>query len=71
MLEVKNLSVGYDDRYVIRNVNLTFEPGMIYTIIGKKRQRQEHITEKLFRSADTQRRICSAGWQGTLPLSFQ
>ena len=35
MLEVKNLSVGYDDRYVIRNVNLTFEPGMIYTIIGK------------------------------------
>ena len=35
MLEVKNLSVGHDDRYVIRNVNLTFEPGMIYTIIGK------------------------------------
>ena len=35
MLELKNLSVGYDNRYVIRNVNLTFEPGMIYTIIGK------------------------------------
>ncbi|MBO7252253.1 MAG: ABC transporter ATP-binding protein [Oscillospiraceae bacterium] len=35
MLELKNLSVGYDGRYVIRNVNLTFEPGMIYTIIGK------------------------------------
>ena len=35
MLELKNLSVGYDGRYVIRNVNLIFEPGMIYTIIGK------------------------------------
>ena len=35
MLELKDLSVGYDGRYVIRNVNLTFEPGMIYTIIGK------------------------------------
>ena len=35
MLELKNLSVGYDGRYVIRNVNLSFEPGMIYTIIGK------------------------------------
>ena len=35
MLELKNLSVGYDGRYVIRNVNLTFEPGMIYTIVGK------------------------------------
>ena len=35
MLELKNLSVGYDDRYVIRNVNLTFEPGQIYTIVGK------------------------------------
>jgi len=32
---LKNLSVGYDGRYVIRNVNLTFEPGMIYTIVGK------------------------------------
>ncbi len=35
MLELKNPSVGYDGRYVIRNVNLVFEPGMIYTIIGK------------------------------------
>ena len=35
MLELKNLSVGYDGRYVIRNVDLTFEPGNIYTIIGK------------------------------------
>ena len=35
MLELKNLSVGYDGRYVIRNVNLSFEPGMIYTIVGK------------------------------------
>ena len=35
MLELKNLSVGYDGRYVIRNVNLTFEPGKIYTIVGK------------------------------------
>ena len=35
MLELKNLSVGYDGRYVIRDVNLSFEPGMIYTIIGK------------------------------------
>lgn len=35
MLELKNLSVGYDGRYMIRNVNLTFEPGMIYTIVGK------------------------------------
>ena len=35
MLELKNLSVGYDGRYVIRYVNLSFEPGMIYTIIGK------------------------------------
>lgn len=35
MLELKNLSVGYDGRYVIRNVDLSFEPGMIYTIVGK------------------------------------
>ena len=35
MLELNNLSVGYDGRCVIRNVNLTFEPGMIYTIVGK------------------------------------
>lgn len=35
MLELKDLSVGYDGCNVIRNVNLTFEPGMIYTIIGK------------------------------------
>ena len=35
MLELKNLSVGYDDRYVIRNVDLSFEPGNIYTIVGK------------------------------------
>ena len=35
MLELKNLSVGYDHRYVIRDVNLSFEPGTIYTIIGK------------------------------------
>ncbi len=35
MLELKNLSVGYDHRYVIRDVNLSFERGMIYTIIGK------------------------------------
>ncbi|MBO5954106.1 MAG: ABC transporter ATP-binding protein [Oscillospiraceae bacterium] len=35
MLELNNLSVGYDGRYVIRNVDLSFEPGNIYTIIGK------------------------------------
>ncbi|NLK36982.1 MAG: ABC transporter ATP-binding protein, partial [Epulopiscium sp.] len=35
MLELKNLSVGYDGRYVIRDVNLSFESGRIYTMIGK------------------------------------
>ena len=35
MLEVKNLSVGYTGRYTIRNVNLSFEPGKCYAVIGK------------------------------------
>ena len=35
MLEVKNLSVGYTGRYIIRNVNLLFEPGKCYAVVGK------------------------------------
>lgn len=35
MLDLINLSIGYHERYVIRDINLSFEAGMIYTIIGK------------------------------------
>ena len=35
MLELKNISVGYKNRYLIKNVNLTFEPGKVYAVLGK------------------------------------
>lgn len=35
MLECKNLSVGYEGRYMISKVDITFEPGKIYAIVGK------------------------------------
>lgn len=35
MLELKDLSAGYQQHAVIRNIELAFEPGNIHTIIGK------------------------------------
>lgn len=35
MLELKQISVGYAGRYQIPNVNLSFAPGKIYTVVGK------------------------------------
>lgn len=35
MLELTNLTVGYKDYPVLQNINLTFRPGEITTIIGK------------------------------------
>lgn len=35
MLELRDISVGYDRRYSVRHVNLKFEPGKIYGVIGK------------------------------------
>ena len=35
MLELEGISVGYVGRYLIPKVNLTFEPGKIYGIVGK------------------------------------
>lgn len=35
MLELKNLTVGYPERTVLCNVDLSFEPGQIFTIVGK------------------------------------
>ena len=35
MLELKELTVGYSNRVVLRNVALSFDPGKIFTIVGK------------------------------------
>lgn len=35
MLELKNLSVGYGGRVCLENVNLSFQPCMIHTIVGR------------------------------------
>lgn len=35
MLELKNVSIGYDGRYLIPKVSLTFEPGKVYSVVGK------------------------------------
>ena len=35
MLEVKNLSVKYNEHLVLQDINLMFEPGKLYTVIGK------------------------------------
>lgn len=35
MLVLKNVSVGYENRYFVRGVNLEFEPGKIYAVVGK------------------------------------
>ena len=35
MIELKNLSVGYEKHCVIPDINLIIEPGLIYTIVGK------------------------------------
>ena len=35
MLELKELTVGYSNRAVLRNVALSFDPGKIFTIVGK------------------------------------
>ena len=35
MLQLTNLSIGYNERYIIQNINLSFEAGMIYSILGK------------------------------------
>lgn len=35
MLELKRVSVGYAGRYWIPNVDITFAPGKIYTILGR------------------------------------
>ena len=35
MLELRNISVGYRTHRILQSVDLQFEPGMIYTIVGK------------------------------------
>lgn len=35
MLELRNVSAGYDGRNVIQGISLSFEPGKIYTIVGR------------------------------------
>ncbi len=35
MLEITNLFAGYGQNQILRNINLTFTPGSLYTIIGK------------------------------------
>ncbi len=35
MLELKNISVGYRTHRILQGIDLRFEPGMIYTIVGK------------------------------------
>lgn len=34
-IELKNISKKFDDEYVLKNVNITFEEGKIYGIIGR------------------------------------
>lgn len=35
MIKLNNLSVGYSDKAVLSNINLTFEDGLIYGILAK------------------------------------
>lgn len=34
MLEISNLSFGYGSQPILKNVNLTFEPGKMTAVIG-------------------------------------
>jgi iron complex transport system ATP-binding protein len=34
MLEIRNLSFGYDSRPILKNINLTFQPGKMTAVIG-------------------------------------
>ena len=35
MIKLNNLSVGYSDKAVLSNINLTFEDGLIYGVLAK------------------------------------
>jgi len=35
MLELKNISAGYSGQNIIRDISLGFEPGRIYSIVGR------------------------------------